>query len=188
MKIILASGSPRRRELLEQLGLEFTVEKSDSEEVYYSAVPSEIVQELAVQKAEDDFCRHTGEEVLVIGADTIVVLDGQILGKPKDAADARRMLTGLSGRTHQVYTGTSLIWPGGRKSFAVCTDVTFYPLTKEEIDVYIATGDPFDKAGAYGIQTGAMKFVEKINGDYNNVVGLPASRLYQELKSCGLTE
>ena len=186
MKIILASGSPRRRELLEQLGLEFTVEKSDCEEVYHSEIPSEIVEELAVQKAADVWQRYAGEDVLIIGADTIVVLDGQILGKPKDAADARRMLMGLSGRTHQVYTGTSLIWPGGRKSFTVCTDVTFYPLTEKEINAYIATGDPFDKAGAYGIQTGAMKFVEKINGDYNNVVGLPASRLYQELKHIDL--
>ena len=188
MKTILASASPRRQELLRQLGLRFTVERADCAEAFAASDPAQIVSELAMRKARNVGKRHGGERILIIGADTIVVMDGRVLGKPADTADAYRMLTGLSGRTHQVYTGTALLWPEGSRVFAVCTDVTFYPLTEEEIRSYIASGDPFDKAGGYGIQSGAMKFVEKINGDYNNVVGLPVSRLYQEIKETGLAD
>jgi septum formation protein len=166
-----------------------------------------VVEELSRQKAEevytDDSPEHKNEcDLLVIGADTVVSADGQILGKPKDAEDAFRMLKLLQGRTHQVYTGVTLVYDGkgnadfgggcavdisGKNirelTFNMCTDVTFYAMSDDEIWEYILTGDPMDKAGAYGIQSGGARFVREIKGDYNNVVGLPVSRLYQELKS-----
>jgi septum formation protein len=132
----------------------------------------------------------TKEPLLVIGADTVVSVDGEILGKPKDEEDAFRMLKLLQGRTHQVYTGVTLIYDAqddenygiGELTFNMCTEVTFYPMSDSEIREYISTGDPMDKAGAYGIQSGGARFVKEIRGDYNNVVGLPVSRLYQELR------
>ena len=194
MNIILASGSPRRKELLAQAGFDFEVEVSNADENVAEESPTEMVEELAARKAEAVVNLHNKKEdnCLVIGADTIVVLDGKILGKPADEADAKAMLASLSGRTHQVYTGVTLIRlrkaENGSilqesRTFSEGTDVSFYPLTKEEIRSYIATGEPMDKAGAYGIQGKAAVFVKEIKGDYNNVVGLPIARLYQELKN-----
>lgn len=190
-KIILASQSPRRRELLTQIGLEYIVRPSTVEEHITSTDPVEVVKELSFQKAED-VAKKTNEETptetsLVIGADTIVVYEGKILGKPKDREDAIRMLTMLQGKTHSVYTGVSLIFSGaadGDKTiiFAEETKVTMYPMTEEEIIWYVDTKEPMDKAGSYAIQGFCARFIEKIQGDYNTVVGLPVARIYQELK------
>ena len=198
-RIILASQSPRRRELLAQIGVPFTVEVSDTDENVSGTEPAVIVQELARRKALAVASHHAGEAVYVIGADTIVVYEGEILGKPKDPADARRMLRELSGNAHQVYTGVCVVevpgdegaccedsaQQGGRRSvretaFAERTDVFVAPLTDAEIDAYIATGEPFDKAGSYGIQGIFARHIEKIEGDYTNVVGLPVGRLWRE--------
>lgn len=193
-QLILASASPRRRELLAQVGLEFRVQVSQAEEHMTGTDPVQIVQELARQKAEAvaDSCRSTGEEApfVILGADTIVVHNNTIMGKPKDPEDAVRMLSQLSADTHQVYTGVAFVWEqeGLRKTqvFAECTDVFVYPMEREEILSYVETGDPLDKAGAYGIQGAFAAYIRKIDGDYNNVVGLPVGRVYQELKENGL--
>ena len=186
-KMILASASPRRRELLTQAGFSFEVKVSDADEVITEKEPDKIVKELALVKACAVAASET--EALIIGADTIVAVDGKILGKPRDAEEAFSMLSMLQGRTHQVYTGVALITKeeGLQKShvFSEKTDVHMYPMTEQEIREYIATGEPLDKAGAYGIQGRAAVYIRKIEGDYNNVVGLPISRLYQELKSSG---
>lgn len=190
-KIVLASASPRRRELLSQIGLEFEVIPSKCEERITKEIPCEIVMELAEGKAEEVFYNlKKDEKFLVIGSDTIVVHNGHIMGKPVDAADAERMLTELCGDVHQVYTGVAFVWAEPddaeaevhRHVFYECTDVYVYPASKEEIKAYVATGDPLDKAGAYGIQGQFAAFIKKIDGDYNNVVGLPVGRVYQELK------
>lgn len=203
MKIILASASPRRRELLTQMDLTFEVMPSKGEEVITKQCPSEVVMELAEQKAgeiarqfadgaEDEQKADTvkdGRGILVIGADTVVVKDGQILGKPKDEADAVRMLSMLQGTIHQVYTGVCLIKKSGGQeichSFYEATDVEFYPMSEEEIRNYVATKEPMDKAGAYGIQGKCAVYIRGIQGDYNNVVGLPIARLYHELDKIG---
>ena len=169
--IILASQSPRRRELLTQIGLEFEVHPAGGEEIITSAAA--VKEELEPQLPEN---------WLVIGADTIVVYDGKILGKPKDEADAIRMLRMLQGQTHSVYTGVTLLEEGKQTTFAEETKVSMYPMTEEEIAWYVSTKEPMDKAGAYGIQGLCARFVEKIQGDYNNVVGLPVGRIYQKLK------
>lgn len=154
-----------------------------------SSVPREVVQELSRCKGNEVFERTSGD-VLVIGADTVVAFQDSILGKPADAAMARDMLLRLQGNTHQVYTGVTLLLRQGgtvtQKSFYEKTEVVFYPMTGEEIDAYVRTGEPMDKAGAYGIQGKSAVFVEKIDGDYSNVVGLPLARLYQELKQMGI--
>lgn len=200
MKIVLASASPRRRELLAGLGLDYTVLASGVEEHITEKEPAKVVEELSEQKAGDVLRRlqdagsrkEEDEEFLVIGADTIVAVEGQILGKPADERDGAEMLKRLSGRQHQVYTGVTLYhFCRGeirRCTFHECTQVWFYPMTREEIDWYISTGEPMDKAGAYGIQGLGSRFVKAIEGDYNNVVGLPVSRLYQELKAWNLME
>ena len=203
MRIILASASPRRRELLTQMDLTFEVIPSKGEEVITKQCPSEVVMELAGQKAGEiarQFADKTeglpkkekengGRDILVIGADTVVVKDGQILGKPKDEADAVRMLTMLQGSTHQVYTGVCLIRRNGGQeichSFYEATDVEFYPMSEEEIRRYVETKEPMDKAGAYGIQGKCAVYIRGIKGDYNNVVGLPVARLYHELDKIG---
>lgn len=186
MKYILASASPRRKELLTLAGLVFDVIPSGIEEKITKTIPSDVVVELAQQKAEDVYLHHAQEGCTIIGADTVVVYNEEILGKPKDENDALDMLSMLSDRTHQVYTGVALIsMENGMKrthAFSVRTDVTFYPISREDILSYIETGDPMDKAGAYGIQGPFAIHVKEICGDYNNVVGLPISRLYQELK------
>ena len=184
-KIILASGSPRRKELLAQIGMEFQVIKSSAEEVITKAAPEEIVMELSAQKAEN--VAQAVEQGIVLGADTIVWLDGRVLGKPKDRADAFRMLNQLQGKCHSVFTGVTLIqrWEGKTqkvRSFAEETRVRVHGMSREEIESYLDTGDPFDKAGSYGIQGPFAAYVDGIEGDYNTVVGLPLASLYQELK------
>lgn len=192
MKIILASASPRRRELLEQIGLSFEVMTSQVEEKISSAGPDRVVEELSCQKAKavaEKLSRpKAGGAVLVIGADTVVALDGAILGKPSDPGDAFRMLERLQGREHEVYTGVTLLYRAAdasewtAKSFHERTGVHFHPMTEAEISEYVDTGDPLDKAGAYGIQGFCARYISGIEGDYNNVVGLPVGRLYQEIK------
>lgn len=188
-RIILASGSPRRKELLGELFSEFEIIPAGGEENYQASLPEEIVKELSLQKAEEVFQKEAAKSMgrlLVIGADTIVVKDKQVLGKPADKKEAFSMLSALSGTSHQVYTGVSLCYKiednSFRKSFYEETRVCFWPMSREEIEAYIASGDPLDKAGAYGIQSGGKRYVKEIEGDYLNVVGLPLSRLYQELK------
>ena len=225
-KIILASASPRRRELLTQIGLDFDVVVSETEEKTTSTEPAKVVEELSAQKAEavwEKLCSMTasqgsvtnaerldegsgvsrtdeGSEVfdpeqksgetimtdtLVLGADTVVACDGKILGKPADTEDAAAMLTMLQGRGHEVYTGVTILYEenGERKmlTFYEKTTVHFYPMTEAQIREYVATGDPMDKAGSYGIQGFCARYIRGIEGDYNNVVGLPVGRVYQEL-------
>lgn len=185
-EIFLASASPRRRELLGQVGISCKVVPSLIEEKIETNVPEEVVQELARQKCEDVAGRLGGSGIF-LGADTIVAVHGKILGKPADEEQARRMLLELQGETHQVYTGVTLIWQGdGRilreETFCEKTDVTFYPMSDDEIRGYVHTGEPMDKAGAYGIQGKSAVFVREIRGDYNNVVGLPVAAVYQRLK------
>ncbi len=186
-RFILASASPRRRELLEQVGAEFEIIPAVGEEVIASSEPKEAVMELSAQKAAEVAGKLQGENAVILGADTVVVYGGQILGKPRDAADAEQMLSMLCGNTHSVYTGVTIIrMQNGqteRCSFYEETKVTMYPMSREQIVSYIRTGEPMDKAGAYGIQGKGALFVEKINGDYNNVVGLPIAKVFQMLES-----
>lgn len=189
IKYILASGSPRRRELLEQMGICFEVSPAHGEEIITKELPAEIVEELSDMKACEVAERYTdcykNDTTVIIGADTIVAFENEIMGKPKDTADAVRMLTTLQGRTHQVYTGVTLvILENDEKkivTFHERTDVHMYPMTKEQIEAYVATGEPMDKAGAYAIQGKCAAYIKGINGEYNNVVGLPVARLMQEL-------
>lgn len=235
-KIILASASPRRRELLSQIGLEFTVMPSEVEENPESTLPQDIVIELSKEKARDIWgkiaegdvgvttddagagagdtdagaedslvdskmdgqmkdqssCQVSGrEDCLVISADTVVAIEGEILGKPKDEEDAARMLGLLSGKEHQVYTGVTMIWineEGKREeySFYVCTGVLMYRMNRAEIMEYVYSGEPMDKAGAYGVQGKAAAYIKSIRGEYSNVVGLPVGRLFQEMKAWDL--
>lgn len=192
MKYILASASPRRKELLTQAGITFEVLPSSVEETITKSNPCDVVMELASQKAEDVYRHLSGknkmpasEDLTVIGADTIVVYRDEILGKPADKSEAYDMLSLLADRTHQVYTGVSLIIRKKEKeshrTFYEKTDVTLYPIAKEDLHAYVDSGDPLDKAGAYGIQGPFAIHIKGISGDYNNVVGLPIGRLYQEL-------
>ena len=184
-KIILASASPRRKELLSQIGITFEIIKAEKEEHITSSIPTEVVKELSMQKAKEVAAKCDGS--IIIGADTIVAMEGQILGKPKDRADAMRMLRLLQGKKHQVITGvTVLLGSTNTLSFAEVTDVSLYPMTDAQIERYIATKEPMDKAGAYGIQGRFAAYVRGIEGDYNNVVGLPIGRLYQEVLSVGI--
>ena len=244
VRLVLASASPRRRELLSQIGLEFTVMPSTKEENAKATEAGALVQELSRQKAEDIWEQLSGgqgqnpdanqeqlsgadqeqisdanqgqnpdanrgqlsdanqkqisgemrepnlngkrqPELLVIGADTVVCCEGKILGKPHSREAAAEMLTALQGRSHEVYTGVTLYSQSEAVTFFECTQVEFYPMTKAEISDYIDSKEPMDKAGAYGIQGLGARFVKGIRGDYNNVVGLPVGRLYQELQSHG---
>lgn len=184
-KVILASASPRRQELLGKLGFPFEVIPSGAEENIRETEPVTVVEELSRMKALDVFGAQKEEDVLVIGADTIVAYQGQMMGKPENQAEAVSMLKRLSGNTHRVYTGVTLCRRvEGRetvRTFHECTEVTFFPLSEAEIQAYVQTGEPMDKAGAYGIQGQGALLVEKITGDYNNVVGLPVARLYREI-------
>lgn len=182
MRVILASGSPRRRELLEQLGIEYEVRVSEADEnITPGMKPHEAVEELSYRKAKAVW-DLLPEKDTVVGADTVVVLEDQILGKPKDAEQAMEMLRHLQGREHFVDTGVTILTKDGlRKTFYEETKVIVTPMSEEEIRSYVSTGDPLDKAGAYGIQGEFAKYVKGIEGDYNCVVGLPAGRLYQEL-------
>lgn len=186
-KIILASNSPRRKQLMEMLGFDFSVIVSQvDEKIDPSLNEEELVMDLAYQKAVDIFRTHKDD--IVLGFDTLVYAEGETLGKPKDTADAERMLGLLSGKTHLVVTGCAIITKKMSKSFYVASEVTFYPMTKEEIADYIATKEPFDKAGAYAVQGLGSKFIKSIHGDYFTVMGLPVSRLYHELKAMDLLE
>ena len=185
-KIILASGSPRRREILENIGLNFSVSVSNADEgsVSPEGIPVGIyVQELAMLKAAAS-AKTAERGALVIGADTVVSLDGKILTKPTDENDAFEMLTELSGKTHEVYTGICVTDTSDMKSVcrSACTKVTFSPLMEKIVRAYIQTGEPSDKAGAYGIQGKGALLVEKIDGDYFNVVGLPVKLLSEILR------
>lgn len=194
MKIYLASASPRRKELLRQVGISFKVVPSDVEEKITKEQPNEVVEELSYQKAVDVCGKLAAEgkaDFVVIGADTVVSAWGKILGKPADKADAARMLKELQGGSHQVYTGVTIAWnyrdmPPMYATFSECTDVTMYSMTDEEIRAYVDSGEPMDKAGAYAIQGLCAAYIQGICGDYNNVVGLPVGRLCQELKKRGL--
>ena len=196
MKIILASASPRRKELLKQIGLSFKTMPSGTEEVITKETPEEIVEELSYQKAVDicgKLAETLKEDFVVIGADTVVSCWGRVMGKPKDKEEAFRMLWELQGKSHQVYTGVTLAWkykeePAMFYTFHECTDVTTFPMTEEEIERYIDSGEPMDKAGAYAIQGQFAAYIQGICGDYANVVGLPVGRVYQELKQRNLVE
>ena len=191
-KIILASASPRRKELLAKAEISFTVIPVAGEEKRTSEDPGEAVQQLARDKAEwvAQSLAECEEGTLVIGSDTIVVFENRILGKPKDRRDAAETLEKLQGNTHQVYTGVTVLERKAGKwvehTFFESTDVTFYPVSREEIQDYIATGEPMDKAGSYGIQGLFGIYVKGICGDYNNVVGLPVARLFHEMKKSGI--
>lgn len=192
MKVVLASGSPRRKELLAQMGISFVCIPSRKEEKPVSVSPAEVVKELSLQKAEDILSRQTEEEILVIGSDTVVACDERILGKPKSEADACNMLSLLQGRTHAVYTGVTLLYRKNgtvtANTFEEHTKVTMYPMTQEEILSYVATQEPMDKAGAYAIQGRCAVHIQSIEGEYNTVVGFPVARVYQEWKRMNLTE
>ena len=180
-KLILASGSPRRKELLSLLNIPFEIVVSDvNEEVENHLTPVEVVIELSRRKATE--VSKMVEDGVVIGSDTIVVVEGEILNKPLDAVDAKNMLSKLSNKTHCVYTGVTLIEKETVHSFYEETKVTFWDLTERDIHNYIQTGEPFDKAGAYGIQGFGALLVRKVEGEYASVVGLPIARLNQELK------
>lgn len=187
-RLILASQSPRRQELLKLLTQDFSVCVSDVDESLPAQIaPQDAVMLLAEQKAcavRDRLCADgAADDLLVIGADTVVAAEGEILGKPQDTADAARMLRLMAGRTHEVYTGVSLCGVRREERFYCATRVRFAPMTDEEIEWYIATGEPFDKAGGYGIQGDAARFIEGIEGDYFNVMGLPVRMLYTRLSA-----
>ena len=177
LKIVLASTSPRRKELMNGLGIEFEVVEPESDETSIHPDPEKKVIENAEAKARSVFDQYS--DALVIGADTVVFLDGVFLGKPVDTDDARMMLNKLSGRTHQVFTGVAIIdtSTGSMVSGVEETLVTFQELSEEDIAEYVAGGEPLDKAGAYGIQGAASVFVDEVNGSWSNVVGLPLELL-----------
>ncbi len=179
MHVILASGSPRRAELLRLMGVSFTVHPADIDETMDAGKPP--AQEVARLSREKALAVPRTAEDLVIAADTIVVCQGQVLGKPHDSAQARAMLRSLSGRAHQVMTGCTVLYGTVCETFTEVTDLHFRPLSDREIEKYVAGGEPMDKAGAYGIQGGGALFCERIEGDYYNVMGLPVCRLGQVL-------
>lgn len=204
--MVLASASPRRKELMAQAGYRFIIIPAKGEERITSTHPAEVVEELSSQKALEVANRILRGEsspdlvsekrIVVIGADTVVAVDHRILGKPADTEDARRMITEIQGTTHQVYTGVAIVcldrveeagrsWKKDLRVFHECTDVHVFPMSEEEITGYILTKEPYDKAGAYGIQGAFGVYIEGISGDYNNVVGLPIARLYHVLREIG---
>ena len=183
-RLILASASPRRKELLTNLHLPFEISSSNVDESFSPSLsPEDAVVELASRKAK--FVAEKNGDAYVIGADTIVVFEGDILGKPQDEEEAVSMLSRLSGGTHEVYTGVSIISPEKEISFYEKTLVTFWELTQEEISLYIKSGESYDKAGSYGIQGFGSYLVKSVNGDYFTVVGLPVSRTARELQKLG---
>lgn len=184
--LILASTSPRRQELIQLLNLPYTLVRADCDETIAPCTPEETVCQLSLRKAEAALAACTlNEEAVLIGADTVVAIEGQILGKPKDDEDAYNMLAGMSGKTHSVFTGVTLITRKKTCTFYEETKVTVAPLTDTEIRQYLTTGEHQDKAGAYGIQGAFGLFITGIQGDYNNVVGFPVARIYQELQKLG---
>lgn len=186
-KVILASASPRRRTLLGGAGIVFTVEESGfSEDLTQKMSPRRLAQTLALGKAKTVAVRH--DDAIVIGADTIVALNGKVLGKPETAVRAKKMLSNLSGKTHVVITGVAILETKTQKQhvYAEMTKVTFRKLSKKEIETYVKTGEPLYVAGGYAIQSGAASFVNYLVGDYNNVVGLPLARTIETLKKLGI--
>lgn len=189
MDIILASGSPRRSELMKQVGFDFKVSTCNTDESYDEGMtPSEIVMELSLRKADAVFDKEMPEkDTVVVAADTIVAIDNEILGKPKDRNDAIRMLSELSGKKHQVYTGVTLYYyVAGRvfiENFADYADVYFRELSQDTIISYVDSWEPMDKAGAYGIQGLGAILVDKIDGDYYTIVGLPIAKVYHSIKN-----
>ena len=179
---ILASQSPRRKEILEMLGIDFKIIPAKSEaEIDKSLSIEKGIEQIAYLKAKEVF--DLNQDCTVLGADTVVVLENEVLGKPKSKEDAFNMLKKLSNKTHQVITGVALIKKEKTVTFSEIAEVTFADLTDEEINNYIETGEPFDKAGSYAIQGKSAVFVKKLNGDFFTVVGLPCQRLYEELKN-----
>ncbi|WFR59714.1 Maf family protein [Anaerocolumna sp. AGMB13025] len=196
--IVLASGSPRRKEILEQVGVTFCICPSEKEEIITKSKPEEIVRELAKSKALEVAAKVEGKSI-IIGADTMVALDGRVLGKPGSETEAKAMLQMLQGNRHQVYTGVSVVIKSENSSgdrsakapdkvltFVEMTKVWVYPMKRVQIDNYIATGEPFDKAGGYGIQGKFAVHIEKIEGDYYNIVGFPIAKLYALLLDEGI--
>jgi len=185
MQYILASKSPRRKELFSLIVPEFRCETAQVDERSVTITkPDELCLELAKLKCRAIFRQHP--DCCVIGSDTMVAVDGQLLGKPADREDELRMLRLLSGRRHEVYTGVHICAPGVDSGFVCCTGVYFLPLSEAEMAAYADTDDPYDKAGGYGVQSGAAKFCEKLDGCYFNVMGLPVSALYVKLRDLGL--
>lgn len=194
-RIVLASNSPRRKEILEQVGIKFFVNPSSCDEVTDQTDPIEIVESISAMKAEDIAEKEEGP-VIVIGADTVVVHDSVVLGKPKDESDAKRMLSTLQGCPHEVFTGVTVILknvqtlkgliPYKKLSFADVSRVMIHSMTRSQIDAYVATREPMDKAGAYAIQGKFAVYIKEIIGDYYNIVGLPISKLYQTLLEEGI--
>lgn len=186
MELVLASQSPRRRELLGQLGLNFRILAPEIDERMDRALPpARLVECISLEKARAAQAL-AGPEAIVIAADTVVTLDGAVLGKPRNGADAVRMLASLSGRRHHVYTGLTVLRGDARDTGHEVTEVAFRALTSQEISDYVSTGEPMDKAGAYGIQGYGSLLVEGIRGDYSNVVGLPLGRLGRMLAQFGV--
>lgn len=183
MALILASQSPRRRDLMHQIGFhDFQVIPAQGEEKKDPNLsPAQLVEQLSRQKAEEVAAKCDPSDT-VIAADTVVAMDDYVLGKPQDEADAKKMLRALSGREHHVFSGVTVVKNGRFLTQHEETAVYFRPLTEEEIDWYVSTGEPMDKAGAYGIQGMGIRFVSRIEGDYTNVVGLPVCRLLSMLQ------
>jgi len=189
-QVVLASGSPRRKELLELIGVDFKIITSNKEEVITSTNPEEVVKELSIMKAED-VAEGVSGPALILGADTVVAHNGRILGKPKDREDAVRMITSFAGDEHYVYTGVCIIRKEAdgsvkRLIFAEGTKVSVYPMSAEEIERYVDSGEPMDKAGAYAIQGLFAPYIRGIEGDYYNIVGFPIAGIYQRLKEEGI--
>ena len=187
MKLILASASPRRKEILTTLGVEFTVRTADADESCDLSDPGARVEAIALKKAlaVQEAMRVEGtldEDTLILASDTLVTLEGVFLGKPRDEADAYAMLSVLQGRTHTVASGLAICYKGRTATSHELTGVTFAPMTEAEIEAYLATGEPFGKAGGYAIQGQAARYIKGIEGDYFNVVGLPVRRLYETLR------
>lgn len=187
MKIILASQSPRRKELLERMGIKDfeTISPNVDESAFHGLPPEELVRRLSAEKAAA-VAGKVGEDAIVIAADTVVALEGAVLGKPADELDAFKMLSALSGVRHQVYTGVTVCRGGEKQTAHEVTDVTFRELSEREIEDYISTGEPMDKAGAYGIQGYGALLIQGISGDYYNVMGLPVCRLSGMLARFGV--
>lgn len=186
---VLASASPRRKELLTQLGIKFRTCASKKEEEILRNIPEDIVKNLSYTKARDVYERGN-RDAIVIGADTIVVFDEEVFGKPKNEEEAFAMIKKIQGTVHQVYTGVTIIWQQNNNthvnSFVSVTDVEVYYMTDEEIRKYVSLNEHYDKAGGYAIQGYFARYIKRIDGDYNNVVGLPIGKLYQVLHSLNL--
>ena len=181
IKIVLASASPRRKELISLISDDVEIRPTECDETLPEGIGAKQAVEYLSKIKNDAAKELSPEDELIISADTVVAVSNEILGKPADKEDARRMINLLSGKTHQVYTGVTLSLKGKSLTFSEKTDVTFFPLSDEEIEEYISSKEPYDKAGAYGIQGKASLLVEGINGDYFNVVGFPVARTKREL-------